>query len=340
MAAARIDPLYSMPMSASARAAFVTGGSGFVGRHLISFLRERGWTVRALARSDAAAAAVEKAGAAAVRGDLDDAEAMRRGMEGCEVVFHAAAKVEVWGKRADFQRINIDGTQRLCDAARAAGVKKVVHVSTEAVLVDGTPIRDADETRPLPARPLGLYPWSKGAAEEVVRRANRDGLTAVIVRPRFIWGKGDTTLLPRLVDLVKRGKYAWIAGGAFDTSTCHVLNLCEALLLAAEKGKGGETYFVTDGDPIEFRRFLTDMMQTAGVDPSRARSLPRWLARAFAVVVEGVWRLFALKSEPPVTRTTVRLAGETVTVVDAKARRELGYRPIVTREQGLAAMRR
>jgi nucleoside-diphosphate-sugar epimerase len=139
--------------------------------------------------------------------------------------------------------------------------------------------------------------------------------------------------------MVKKGKYAWIAGGTFDTSTCHVLNLCEGLLLAADKGKGGETYFVTDGEPIQFRRFLTDMMQTAGVDPSTSRNIPRWVARAFAVIAEATWRLFGLKGEPPVTRTAVRLAGETVTVVDAKARNELGYKPIVTREQGLAAMR-
>jgi hypothetical protein len=160
---------------------------------------------------------VTRAGATAVRGDLDDAAALAAGMAGCDVVFHSAAKVEVWGRRKDFQRINIDGTQRVADAARAAGVKRLIHVSTEAVLVGkGAPkIVKADETWPLPRRPLGNYPWSKGRAEEVVRAANRDGLTTVIVRPRFIWGKGDTTLLPKFAEAVEQKRFAWIGGGTF-----------------------------------------------------------------------------------------------------------------------------
>src|SRR5689334_7537644 len=130
------------------RRAFVTGGSGFVGRNLIPALTGAGWEVRALARSDAAARAVEGVGAQVVRGDLDDERALRAAMAGCEVVFHSAAKVETWGARADFLRINVEGTQHVLDAARVAGVRRVVHVSTEAVLIGGPRIVRADETWP------------------------------------------------------------------------------------------------------------------------------------------------------------------------------------------------
>jgi nucleoside-diphosphate-sugar epimerase len=315
---------------------FVTGGSGFVGRSLIAALRARGHEVRALARSDAAVAAVERAGATAVRGDLDDEAALAAGMAGCAVVFHAAAKVEVWGRRADFQRVNIDGTRRVCAAARAAGVRRLVHVSTEADLLGGPPLRDADETWPLPERPLGMYPWSKGQAENVVRGAA--GLETVIVRPRFVWGAGDTTLLPRLVEMVKAGRFGWIGGGRARTSTCHVDNLCAALLLAAERGVPGATYFVTDGEVLEQRDFLTRLLATQGVVPG-PRSIPAWAAMALATIFEGVWSVLRLGGEPPLTRTAVKLIGADVTVSDARIRRDLGFVPPVTVDAGLRAMR-
>jgi nucleoside-diphosphate-sugar epimerase len=317
--------------------AFVTGGSGFVGQELISALRARGDEVRALARSDRAEAAVRARGAEPVRGDLEDQAALARGVSGCDVVFHAAAKVEMWGRREDFVRCNVVGTDNVLHAAQAHGVPRFVHVSTEAVLVGGPPIVRADESWPRPRRPLGLYPVTKGQAEECVLAANSPALATMIVRPRFIWGKGDTTVLPRMIEMVKQGKFSWI-GGHHLTSTCHVRNVCEGALLAAEKGQGGEIYFLTDGDPLELRAFVTSLMATEGVAPG-ARSVPFWLARTAAWMLEGVWRGLSLSGEPPIARSAVRLFGSEVTVSDAKARRELGYRAEVTIEAGLAEMR-
>jgi nucleoside-diphosphate-sugar epimerase len=306
---------------------FVTGGSGFVGRALIARLSQAGHDVRALARSDAAARAVEAAGAQAVRGDLDDVAALRAGMQGCTWVFHSAAKVEQAGRRDDFVRVNVDGTQHVLDAARAAMVKRVVHISTEAVLC-GRPIVDVDETAARPAHPVGLYAETKGLAEDRVRAANRDGLETVIVRPRFIWGRGDTTLLRNFVEASRRGVYAWIGGGRHRSSTCHVRNVCEGAMLAAERGRPGEVYFLTDGEPVQFREFVTRMVATQGVAlPSR--SLPHWLARLLAALMVRTMK------DPPLTPMTVRLIGETVTVRDDKARRELGYRGSVSIEEGL-----
>jgi nucleoside-diphosphate-sugar epimerase len=318
------------------KSAFVTGGSGFVGRALIEMLRERGFSVRALARSDGAAAAVQKAGAEPVRGDLDDTAAMTAGMRGCAVVFHSAAKVEQFGRRKDFLRINVEGTQHVLDAARAAGCQRVVHISTEAVLC-GTRIVDVDETAPRPAHPVGLYSETKGMAEDRVLAANRDGLETVIVRPRFIWGRGDTTLLARLVEACNKGQFAWIGGGHHLTSTCHVRNVCEGTIAAAERGRPGEIYFLTDGAPVEFRAFITRMLATQKVTaPDRA--IPRWLAGAAGGLLEVIFRAFNPDGQPPVTRMTVRLIGETVTVRDDKARRELGYGSHVSIDQGIAEL--
>lgn len=311
--------------------AFVTGGSGFVGKRLIAALVAKGIEVRALARSATAEAAVRGVGAEVVRGDLGDTAAMQAGMASCEVVFHAAAFVEEHGKLSDFMRVTVDGTANTLAAAKAAGVARFVHVGTEAVLADGNPIVRADETRPITPNPAGPYGLTKGLAEKAVVAANATGFTTVVIRPRFIWGVGDTSLLPKIVAAVKAGKFAWVGGGHYLTSTCHVANVVEGALLAAEKGQGGEVYFLTDGEPVDFRDFMTAMFATQGVDAG-TRSVPRWVAKAVAA-------LTAWMKTPPITKTAVALVGGEVTVVDAKARRELGYTSAVTRDAGLAEMR-
>jgi nucleoside-diphosphate-sugar epimerase len=314
--------------------AFVTGGSGFVGRALIGELRARGQEVRALARSEAAKKAVREAGAEPVAGDLDDAAALREGMAGCDVVYHSAAYVKQWGPREDFFRVNVAGTQTALEQARAAGVKTFVHVSTEAVLAGERPIINADETAPLAEHPAGLYPLTKGLAEEAVLAANSPALKTVIVRPRFIWGKGDTTVLPVLVESVNSGVFRWMDGGRHLTSTCHVRNVCEGMILAAERGRGGNIYFLTDGPPVVLREFLSALLETRGVKPPEG-SVPSWLVRGLARALEAMWEPLGIEMDPPITYTAVKLMGEEVTVNDAKARRELGYVGRVTREEGL-----
>lgn len=318
--------------------AFVTGGSGYVGRNLIRQLVARGDIVVALTRSDVASETVQDLGAIPVMRDIDDAAGLQNAMLGCDTVFHAAAEVSEWGPRERFWRVNVEGTANLLKAAQAAGPKIFVHVGTEAALCDGTPMLDMDETRTLPERPLPRYPQSKSEAEKIVRAASTAEFRTVVVRPRLIWGNDDTSVLAALVAAVKAGRYLWMDGGRYLTSTTHVDNVCEGLLLAAERGRGGEVYFVSDGAPVELREFITQLMATQGVDPGD-RSVPRWLALALARAGEWIWDTFEPGGTPPVTRTAVYLFGAPVTVNDAKARRELGYSGKMTREQGLASLR-
>ncbi len=310
--------------------AFVTGGSGFVGTFLIKALVKRGHEVAALARSDKAEAAVRAVGARPVRGDLADVDAATRGMTGCDVVFHAAAFTSETGKLADHIPPTVDGTRNMLAAAKAAKVKRFVHVSTEAVLASGKPIIRADETVPYPAKPAGPYPITKGMAERLVLEAKGE-LEVVIIRPRFIWGAGDTSLIPKLSEAVRSGKFAWIGGGRYLTSTCHIANVVEGALLAAERGAPGEIYFLTDGEPVELRGFLSELLLANGIDAGR-KSVPRWVVKTVAAMTG--W----MKS-PPVTKTAIALVGGEVTVDDSKARRELGYLGAMTHEQGLAEVR-
>lgn len=315
---------------------FVTGGSGFLGRQLIEDLIAHGYVVHALARSEAAASVVRKHGAIPVIGDLDNIDAMRNGMAGCAAVIHSAAKVDLWGPWEEFQQFTVQGTQNVIDAARAAGVPRFVHISTEAVLAGGKPLIDVDENTPLPGKPNGFYPKAKGLAETLVKKANSAALQTMIVRPRFIWGKGDNTVLPKMVESINAGQWVWF-GGDHPTSTCNVVNVSHGVILAAKHGRGGEVYFLTDGAPIGFKDFITRMVATQGVTPPN-RTAPLWLADLLARGMEGVWRLLNKTGYPPLTRTAVNLFFGEVTIRSDKAANELGYQPVVSIEEGLKAL--
>ena len=314
--------------------AFVTGGSGFIGGRLIGRLRGEGVRVRALARSDESAAKVEALGAEPVRADLDNETAMRDGAEGCRYAFHAAAKVEDWGDPADFERMNVDGTARALRATRAAGVTRFVHVGTEAALLAGDPLVGVDESAPLRPDSKSLYPSTKARAERLVRDASVAGFDTVVVRPRFVWGPGDTTVLPTIVQAVESGSFAFIGGGTHRTSTTHVDNAVEGMVLAADQGVPGAAYFVTDGDPVVFREWIARLLATRGMEPPD-KSIPRPVAAALAATAETAWRLLPLRGAPPLTRMTYWVTGLECTLDDSAARRDLGYHPVVTREQGL-----
>jgi nucleoside-diphosphate-sugar epimerase len=312
--------------------AFVTGGSGFIGGALIERLRREGWEVRALARSERAAERVRELGAEPVMGDLDDLH-----VEGCEIAFHAAAKVEDFGDPADFERVNVQGTRNVVAACRAGGVRRLVHVGTEAALMAGQPLVNVDESAPLRPDSPALYPSTKAKAERLVRDANGDGLETVVVRPRFVWGRGDATLLPRIVEMVRSGRFRWVGGGRQLTATTHIDNTVEGLWLAATRGPAGGVYFVTDGEPVVFRDFMTAWVGTQGVEiPDK--SVPPAVANAAARVAETLWRRLKRPGNPPLTRFQVWVSSQECTIDISRAGRELDYRPVKSREDGLAEL--
>jgi nucleoside-diphosphate-sugar epimerase len=325
-------------VTAAPSTAFVTGGSGFIGGALVRRLVAEGCSVSALARSDRSAGAVEAVGAKPVRGDLADPAAIAAGAEGCEAAFHLAAHLGTWGTRQEFMRDNVAGTKNALAACRQAGVRRFVHCGTEAALIAGEPLVEVDETTPLRPDSKALYPATKALAEQAVRGASADGFETVVLRPRFVWGAGDTTLLPGILALLQQGKFAWIGGGRQLTDTTHVDNVVEGLLLAAAKGRAGEAYFVTDGDRVVFRDFVSAMISSQGVEPP-TRSVPASVAGPLAAVAESTWRLLHLGGEPPLTRFAVWISSQECTINISKARSELGYEPIRERESGLAELR-
>jgi len=211
------------------------------------------------------------------------------------------------------------------------------------------PLKNANETHPYGSSSK-IYPITstKAEAERRVVAAGKatesdEKLNAVVCRPRFIWGLGDTVILQRLGTLVKEGKWAWIAGGNFLTSTCHVRNVCEGLVRAADKGQSGEIYFLTDGTNVITREWITAMMATQGVTVPQEKSVGYRTAMGVAATMEYLWWMCGCcckaGSEPPMCRQVVKLMGEEITVNDSKARKELGYVSHVGRELGLQELK-
>ena len=322
------------------RIAFVTGGSGFVGGRLIRALVAEGWQVSALARSRSAIAAVENLGAVPVEGELNDREALRKGMNGSKVVFHVAAMFKLWGDRRQFDAVNVEGMRTLVDAALAApSVQKIVAVSAAGVVMgDPEPMVAVDERVPRQARSFAPYTSSKAEAEKILLSANerRKGFETIAIRPPLIWGKG-MPMLDQMAETVKAGNWQWVDGGTQAISTCHLDNLVDALILAADHGRGGEAYFVADAEEGTLKSVLGGLLATRGVKASD-KSVSFGMAWTMAGIMGLVWRLFRLKGEPPITRQMLRLIGKPFTVRTDKARKELGYSPHVTWKEGIAEM--
>lgn len=313
---------------------FVTGASGFIGGHVARALAAH-HEVLAMARSEEGRAQVRSLGATPVACALGEVRA--ESLAGVDVVVHCAARAEDWGTRAQFWAANVEGTTQLLEVARRAGVRRFVHIGTEAALFDGHALAAIDEARPYPARHRFPYSESKAEAERRVLAADAPGFTTLSLRPRLVWGPGDRSVLPTLLDTVERGAFAWIDGGRALTSTTHVDNLVHAVELALERGRGGQAYFVADDGERTLREFLARLVATRGVTLPE-RSVPGGLLRPLARAVEVAWAWLQPGRRPPITSFAASMMSRTVTVRTDKARRELGYAPRVTVDEGLAAL--
>lgn len=312
---------------------FVTGGSGFIGRALVTRLATE-HQVSALARSEEAAAIVRTCGASPVEADLDTIGA--RHLQGADVVVHCAALVSDWAPRGEFERVNVEGTRSVLAASREAGVRRFLHMSSDSVLFAGSDVVDVDEDTPYPVTADYPYATSKRRAEQIVRAANGPDFETVCIRPVLVWGPGDTSILPQLVDMVDRGGFVWVDRGSHRVSTTHVDNVVEGTLDAIERGRPGGVYFLTDGPSTTHREFFTQYLATVGRTVG-TRSLPGGLVRGIGRVVEATWGVVRPKSRPPLTREAAATLAATITASSARAEAELGYVPI-SREAAMAAL--
>lgn len=315
---------------------FITGASGFVGGALSQQLKDK-HQIFAMARSERSAEKVKKVGAIPIRCALNAVK--KEDLKDIDLIIHSAAFVEEWGTRQQFWQANVEGTRQLLEVAQKAGVKKFIHISTEATLFKGQDMIDIDENYPYPAKTPFLYSETKQEAEKLVIQANKTNqFETIVIRPRLIWGPGDLTILPATIKMVKSGAFRWINNGKNKTATVHIDNLVHGINLAIEKGKAGQIYFITDDEVWTMKDFITGLLATQNVIPQN-KNISKVMIRGIASALDKIWRLFRIKKAPPITKFAANIMSADCTINLAKAKKELGYQPIVSVQDGFEQLK-
>jgi nucleoside-diphosphate-sugar epimerase len=316
---------------------FLTGGTGLVGSHVAEEAIRRGHKVRALVRSTSDTSYLDSLGVEKVAGDLEDVEALRVGVAGSDWVINCAAKVGDWGPLEEFRRLNVAAFRLLLDAASDAKTERFVHVSSLGVY-EGRDHHGTDETVPTAAQALDGYTRSKVEAEALALTYVKDrGLALTIVRPGFIYGERDRTVLPKLLNSLRSRVFRYFGSGDQALNCIYVKNLVHAIFLAAESpGAVGEVFNVTDGRRVSKKEFVGRVADLAGLKPPRGK-IPLWLARLLANLLERRALRKGSTTPPLVNKARYKFLGLNLDFSIEKARKLLGYEPPYTTEQGLQA---
>ena len=317
--------------------ALVTGGGGFLGGAIIKLLLAKGVTVRSFSRGEYPGLATS--GVECFSGDLTDREAVAAACRGCDTVFHVAAKVGMWGSYRDFYDTNVNGTANLLAAAKAAGVSRFVFTSSPSVVFAGGDVEGWDESAPYPASFDSHYAKTKALAEQLALAANAPQFSTVALRPHLIWGPGHDHLISEIVSRGRAGKLRRIGNFNKLVDTVYIDDAAMAHWLAAEKlspesACAGKAYFISQGDPRPNWDIINMILAAAGTGPV-TKTTPYWLAAPAAAAMETAWRLAGIKSEPPLTRFVVQQLTTAHWFDISAARRDLGYAPGITIEQGM-----
>ena len=319
----------------------VTGATGFAGGHVARRLRERDVPVRAVCRPGSDTSLLTSWGVEIVPGDVTDADSLKTAAAGVTAAVHCAAKVGDWGPVDAYRRVNVDGTRNLLDALHAAGgVRRFVHLSSLGVY----PARDhhgTDESAPIAAGGIDGYTVTKAESERLVRDfAAEHDFPAVVLRPGFIYGPRDRTVLPKLIDSLRTGRFRFLGDGEQLLNQIHVDNLVDAVELALnradilEQPPSERVYNLTDGRLVTRREFVAAICEPAGI-PLPTRTVPLPVARGLARVMEGTWRLLGKGEAPLLSHARVKFLGLNLDFSIDRAKRELGYAPRVSFADGM-----
>jgi 2-alkyl-3-oxoalkanoate reductase len=312
----------------------VTGASGMLGRATATRLLERGDEVTVLQRRPSGLPCGE------ALGDVADPDAVGRAARGQDAVLHLAAKVDVTGPWAEYAHANIGGTRAVLDACRAAGVGRLVHVSSPSVAHAGTALVGVGAGPADPDRARGRYARSKAVAELDALAADSPALAVLAVRPHLVWGPGDTQLVGRIVERARAGRLPVIGPGTALIDTTHVDNAAAALVAAVDAcgPVHGEALVVSNGEPRPVAEVLGRLCRAAGVPGPRGR-VPFGAAWVAGAAAEAVWAVTRRRSVPPLTRFLAEQLATAHWFDQRRTRAALGWRPAVTLDEGFARLR-
>ncbi|MES2464974.1 MAG: NAD-dependent epimerase/dehydratase family protein [Armatimonadota bacterium] len=315
----------------------ITGGTGFIGSALARRLIANDVTpVRLLGRDFSRSGALPTSGVEAVSADLRDAPKVLEACRNVDTVFHIGALSSPWaaGGKREFYDVNVTGTDNVLEGCRKMGVRRMVYVSSPSVVFDGQDHQNLTEDAPYPKRFASAYSWSKKIGEDRVNAAAQAGLETIILRPKAVFGPGDTSLLPRLLTAAAAGRLPQIGNGGNKVDLTYVDNVIEALCLsqAASERALGRTYTITGGESAALWGVIGHLLRSVGLS-DRLRRIPVRAALVAAGLMEA--RAALLRREPLLTRYSALILARTQTYDISAARELLGYKPVVTLADGI-----
>lgn len=308
----------------------VTGASGMYGGAVARKLVSRGDQVRAFQRRPAGLEGVEE-----VLGSVTDAEAVRMAAAGADAVIHMAAKVTVSGPWSEFEKVNVEGVRNVLDAVAAAGVPRLVHVSSPSVAHHGDSLVGAGAGPADPDRARGHYSRSKAAGELMALAADGPELSVVVLRPHLMWGPGDTQLIGRIVDRARSGRLALVGPATALIDTTYVDNAVDATLAALDRCElaHGEALVISNGEPRPVAELFARACVAAGVPPARMH-VPFRVAWGGGAVVEAAWSLLGRGGDPPITRFLAEQLATAHWFDQRRTRTLLDWQPQVSLDEG------
>jgi len=317
------------------RPVFVSGATSMLGTAVVDGLLADGWPVRTLQRTQPSAGLMPEANH--LVGSVTDKEAVRSAMEGCGSVIHLAARVAVTGSEAEFRSVNIDGTRNVLAAAQAAGVDRMVHISTPSVAHAGRALVGASAGPANPHAAVGHYARTKAAAELDVLAANRTDFSVVAIRPHLVWGPGDQQLIGRIIDRANSGRLAIIGSGAALIDTTWVTNAADAIRAAhrrtAHPEVAGRAFVVSNGQPRTVHELLHRICAATGA-PAPRLTVPAGVATRGGRLIERVWESRKRSDEPPMTQFLAEQLSTAHWFDQRETRAALNWSPRVTLAEG------
>lgn len=310
---------------------FITGASGFLGQRVIKKLSSEGHMIKALSRTNDSDKLILDLGGHPIRGDLSNIQVWATALNELDVVVHCAAPVVFWGPWEKFENEIIKSTISLVEASAKQNVKRFIHISSESVLQGDESLLDIDETHPYPQTPNSFYGKAKKAAEVLLLNSKLP-IEIIILRPTFIWGSGSSAL-KLLKSKVVAGQFLWIDDGCASFEAVHVENVAEAIRLSLIKGNDRNVYIITDDENSTVKEFFSDIFRAQSL-PIPKKSIPGFLAKPLAAIVEGTWKILNIKSPPPLSRFELAFVQMPRKYNISKAKTEIDFKPIIHRRNG------
>ena len=319
----------------------VTGGSGFLGRHLLQALKDDGHeNLRTFNRS--ACHDLQKQGIGVHQGDLIDFEAVNSAVQRCDAVFHVAAKAGVWGSYRSYYETNVIGTENVLKACQKNNVRYLIYTSSPSVVFKGQPLVNVDERvgYGIPSK-MCAYAKTKMLAEQRVLAADGKGnLRTVALRPHLIWGPGDRHLIPTILRAARKGHLRQVGDGTNWVDISYVTNVAQAHILALKALQetnspvAGKAYFISQGDPVQLWSWLNQLLRHLGM-PMVTKKISARKAYFLGACLELFYRCCFIKKQPPMTRFVAKELSQEHYFDISAAKMDLHYVPQVSNEEGM-----